>query len=273
MPKSIIVDPKIVRKKSVLKIRDIPLNQYTSDAKAEAKKYGKDNLNQIYKDMFVIREFETSLQFIKQTGSYEGIVYDHKGPAHLSIGQESTVVGQCYLLNTDDHIYGSHRSHGDILAKSLSAIHKLEDTELISIMEKYMNGSALKIVEKEHKGSVKELATLYLLYGTYAEIFGRESGFNKGLGGSMHAFFPPFGVMPNNAIVGGSADIATGAALFKRVNGKPGIVFANIGDASLGCGPTWEALMFATMEQYRTLWDKELGGGLPLIFNFVNNFQ
>ena len=64
----------------------------------------------------------------------------------------------------------------------------------------------------------------FLLYGTLAEIFARKAGFNRGLGGSMHAFFPPFGSMPNNAIVGGSADIAVGAALFKRINRKPGIV-------------------------------------------------
>ena len=40
----------------------------------------------------------------------------------------------------------------------------------------------------------------------------------------MHAFFAPFGIYPNNAIVGGSGSIAPGAALFKRVNRKPGIV-------------------------------------------------
>jgi 2-oxoisovalerate dehydrogenase E1 component len=88
----------------------------------------------------------------------------------------------------------------------------------------------------------------------------------------MHAFFTPFGVMPNNAIVGGSADIATGAALFKRVNKKPGIVIANLGDASMGCGPVWEAMMFAAMDQYRTLWDKEIGGNPPILFNFMDNF-
>ena len=53
----------------------------------------------------------------------------------------------------------------------------------------------------------------------------------------MHAFFPPFGAYPNNAIVGGSADISVGAALFKKVNHKPGLVICNIGDASAGCGP------------------------------------
>ncbi len=112
----------------------------------------------------------------------------------------------------------------------------------------------------------------FALYGTLAEIFGRETGFNRGMGGSMHAFFAPFGSMPNNAIVGGSGDIAVGAALFKRINRKPGIVVANIGDASSACGPVWEGIVVSAMDQYRTLWDKELGGAPPVLFNFFNNF-
>ncbi|GAI64199.1 unnamed protein product, partial [marine sediment metagenome] len=71
------------------------------------------------------------------------------------------------------------------------------------------------------------------LYGVLAEIFGRANGFNKGLGGSMHVFFAPLGSMPNNAIVGGAADISVGAALFKRINRKPGMVICNIGDGSM----------------------------------------
>ena len=63
-----------------------------------------------------------------------------------------------------------------------------------------------------------------------------------------------------------------GAALFKRINRKPGIVIANIGDASMGCGPVWEGMMVAAMDQYRTLWDEEIGGAPPMLFNFMNNF-
>jgi pyruvate/2-oxoglutarate/acetoin dehydrogenase E1 component len=88
----------------------------------------------------------------------------------------------------------------------------------------------------------------------------------------MHAFFTPFGIYPNNAIVGGSGSIAPGAALFKRVNRKPGIVVCNIGDASFSCGPVWEGITFAAMDQYRKLWDQALGGGLPIIFNCMDNF-
>jgi 2-oxoisovalerate dehydrogenase E1 component len=72
--------------------------------------------------------------------------------------------------------------------------------------------------------------------------------------------------------VGGSGDIAVGAALFKHVNKKPGIVIANIGDASASCGPVWEGICFATMDQFRLLWEESHRGGLPLIINFVNNF-
>ena len=179
------------------------------------------------------------------------------------MGQEASSVGQAYLLGKDDFIFGSHRSHGEILAKGLSAIEKLSDPELMQVMETFFDGRILRVVEgKKHEG-VKHLARDFLVYGTLAEIFARETGFHKGLGGSMHAFFTPFGIYPNNAIVGGSADIATGAALFKKVNRKGGIVIANIGDASLGCGPVWEALTFASMDQFKMLWEGAMKGGLP----------
>ena len=272
MPKSIVVDPKEVRKAQKLKIKDIPVNQYKSNFKKELKTFGKEGLKQMYVDMLLIREFELMLNSIKTQGAYQGIEYDHKGPAHLSLGQESAAVGQCVLLDSDDLIFGSHRSHGEILAKCFSAIHKTDDDALMEIMQEFMGGACLKVVERGRHSSVKDLTVDYVIYGTLAEIFARETGFNKGLGGSMHAFFPPFGSMPNNAIVGGSGDICVGGALYKRINRKPGIVIGNIGDASMGCGPVWEGISLAAMDQYRTLWDKEVGGAPPIMFNFFNNF-
>nr|MCU0363283.1 thiamine pyrophosphate-dependent enzyme [Bacteroidales bacterium] len=223
------------------------------------------------RDMVIIREFETMLNTIKTTNEYKGIPYNHPGPAHLSIGQEAAAVGMAYNLDVNDYIFGSHRSHGEILAKGLSAIFRLGDDELLRVMKNYFGGGALRVVEKGFSGSTPELAVRFLLYGALAEIFARENGFNKGLGGSMHAFFTPFGIYPNNAIVGGSGDISVGAALYKKINRKPGIVVCNIGDASMGCGPVWEGICFATMDQYKTLWEGEFRGGLPLIFNFMNN--
>ena len=95
-------------------------------------------------------------------------------------------------------------------------------------METYFDGQCLKIVEKDSKGGVKDLAIDFLIYGTLSEIFGREPGFNKGMGGSMHAFFPPFGVYPNNAIVGGSGDISVGAALYKNAADALRVTLPNI---------------------------------------------
>jgi 2-oxoisovalerate dehydrogenase E1 component len=278
MPKSQFINPDAVRKPGVITIPDIPLNSYVPDFKKEIASLGRERLIGIFRDMTLIREFESMLHAIKITGSYEGIEYTHRGPAHLSVGQESAAVGECVHLGPEDFIFGSHRSHGEILAKCLSAVEKLDEKALMKVMEGYLDGAVLRAVELGRGAAagggsgVKRLAVSFVLFGTLAEIFGKATGFNRGLGGSMHAFFAPFGSMPNNAIVGGSADIAVGSALFKRVNRRPGVVIANIGDASMGCGPVWEGMMLAAMDQYRTLWPKEAGGAPPVMFNFFNNF-
>ncbi len=215
MPRNIVVDPKEVKKCGLLKLNDIKLNQYKSNFKTEAEKYGKEVLKNILVDMLLIRQFESCLNDIKIEGAYHGIQYNHKGPAHLSIGQEAAAVGQSLNLTKDDFVFGSHRSHGEILSKCFSAVHKMSESELENIMSTYMGGRILKVLKLTKYGSVKELALNFVLYGTLAEIFAKETGFNMGLGSSMHAFFAPFGSMPNNAIVGGSSDIAVGAALFQ----------------------------------------------------------
>jgi 2-oxoisovalerate dehydrogenase E1 component len=271
MPKIQFIDPKEVRNPGEVTFKPIPVNQYNRSIEEEKANFSKEDFFNIYQDMVIIREFETMLNEIKIKGEYNSIPYNHPGPAHLSIGQEAAAVGMAYTLGVEDFIFGSHRSHGEILAKGLSAIHKLNDDQLTKIMESHFDGKTFAPVKANFKGSVKGMAVRFLIYGTLAEIFARETGFNRGLGGSMHAFFTPFGVYPNNAIVGGSGDIAVGAALFKKVNRKDGIVVANIGDASMACGPVWEGLVFATMDQFNKLWSDDMKGGLPLIINIMNN--
>ena len=272
MTKSLIVDPSNVRATSSITAPEVPVNAYRPDFKAELKRYGKQGLIDILHDMIAIRQFETMLDSIKKTGAWNGVEYNHRGPAHLSIGQESAVVGQASQLNPDDFLFGSHRSHGEILAKCFSAARKLDPERLEEIMKTFLGGETLGFAEQIGHEDLAELVENFIVYGTVAETFARSAGFNRGLGGSMHAFFAPFGSMPNNAIVGGSADVATGSALFKRINGQPGIVIANIGDASMGCGPVWEAMMMAAMDQYRTLWQDGVSGNPPIWFNFFNNF-
>lgn len=158
--------------------------------------------------MFIIREFETMLNLVKTTGGYNGVEYNNPGPAHLSMGQEAAAVGMAYNLDVDDFIFGSHRSHGEILAKGLRAIEILPEEELKSIMEQFWGGATLEVAKRGFKGgTTKDLGICFLVYGAIAEIFARVTGFNKGLGGSMHTFFTPFGIYPNNAIVGGSGSM------------------------------------------------------------------
>jgi len=273
MPRALFIDPKEARKSGELIFTNIPVNKYQKSLKEEQANFSREDLLRIYRDMVIIREFENMLYTIKTTGEYHGVRYNYPGPAHLSIGQEASAVGQAYLLDKDDYIFGSHRSHGEVLAKGLSAVEKMSFDKLLAIMKNYFHGTILKVIEGKRKNStdIKELAVKFLLYGTLAEIFARETGFQKGLGGSMHVFFTPFGIYPNNAIVGGSAGIAVGAALYKKVNRKKGIVIANIGDGALGCGPVWEAMNLAAMGQFKQLWEEDYKGGLPLIFTFFNN--
>lgn len=272
MPKSLPVEPAQVLKSGTLKFKSIPINQYKRNIKDERALYGDKGLTAMLHDMIVVREFETMLNTFKTMGAWEGIEYNHKGPAHLSIGQEAAVVGQAAALGPEDFIFGSHRSHGEILSKCLSAARKIDDAQLIPIMEAWLDGETFSYAKRMPHTDTFSLAQNFILFGTLAEIFARKAGFERGMGGSMHAFFLPFGSMPNNAIVGGSADIALGSALYKRINKKPGIVIANIGDASMGCGPVWEAMTMASMDQYHTLWPESAGGAPPIMFNFFNNF-
>ncbi len=276
MPKSQYVDPGKAFEPGFIHFEDIPVCQYNKTLAQEKKIYTKEDFMRIYRDMAIIREFETMLNEVKVKSEYNGVAYNNPGPAHLSIGQEASAVGEAYCLDINDFSFGSHRSHGEILAKGLSSIHKLDDTELYDIMKEFLDGTVLNVVEKHMNagGNVKELAINFLLYGALAEVFARTTGFNKGLGGSMHAFFIPFGLMPNNAIVGASAPIALGAALYKRSNHKPGIVISNCGDGATGRGPVLEALNFASMDQITKLWGmdgKYSADGMPILFNVFNN--
>lgn len=275
MPKTMFVNPDEVRAPGKITFQDIPLNVYnkTVGQELEEGNFTKEDLVGIYHDMYVIRTFEEMLHSIKILGKYKEHSFTYTGPAHLSIGEEAYAVGEAYLLDKDDFIFGGHRGHHEIIAKAHSAIKKLSDEELLKIMEEYHGGVQYRVI-REHFDikDVKHLARVFFLYGIMTEIFAKNIGFGHGLGGSMHAFFVPFGIYPNNAIVGASACTATGAALYKKCNQRDGIVVANLGDGSLARGPVWESINFASMDQYTKLWEDGYNkGGLPVIYNIANN--
>ena len=151
MTRSLIVDPTNVRAKGVITAPEIPVNAYEPNFKAELKRHGKQGLIDILHDMIAVRSFETMLNSIKTTGAWNGVEYNHRGPAHLSIGQESAVVGQASQLEVEDFVFGSHRSHGEILAKCFSAARKLDPERLEEIMKTFLDGETLAFAEQVSK--------------------------------------------------------------------------------------------------------------------------
>ena len=135
MPKSMFVDPKEQFAKRTITFEDIPVCEYDKTVKDEKDNFTKEEFMGMYADMVAIREFETMLQTIKQQGEYNGKKFTYPGPAHLAIGEEATAVGQAFTLGVDDFIFGTHRSHHEVIAKALSAIRKLSDDELEKIMK------------------------------------------------------------------------------------------------------------------------------------------
>ncbi len=257
--------PEQLLAKSKITFKDVELNAYDASLESEIARYGKETLVNVYRDMVYLREFERVLECSHKRGL---LGYKFSYASHLSIGQEAVAVGEALALNYEDIIFGTHRSHGEFLAKSLRAIRLMNVQELGGILECYPT-TTYDSIKSTLSGEIRERALDFILYGAYAEIFARKSGLQRGLGGSMHLHFTPFGVYPNNAIVGGSAPLAVGAALYNRINRKDGIVVANLGDGALNCGAVYEAIALATMNQYSTLWREKKG--LPLLFVVSDN--
>jgi len=93
----------------------------------------------------------------------------------------------------------------------------------------------------------------------FAELLGKEAGYCRGKGGSMHIADPDTGNLGANAIVGGSVGLATGAALAARrlANGRVAVCF--FGEGALGQGSLYEVMNLAA------LWK------LPIIYACENN--
>jgi acetoin:2,6-dichlorophenolindophenol oxidoreductase subunit alpha len=93
----------------------------------------------------------------------------------------------------------------------------------------------------------------------FAELLGKESGYCKGKGGSMHIADHANGNLGANAIVGGSTGIATGAAFSSRSRGTDQVAVCFFGDGALGQGLLYEVMNMAS------LWS------LPVVYVCENN--
>ncbi len=93
----------------------------------------------------------------------------------------------------------------------------------------------------------------------FAELLGKEAGYCRGKGGSMHIADHENGNLGANAIVGGSAGIATGAAFSAKRRGTDQVAVCFFGEGALGQGLLYEVMNMAS------LWT------LPVIYVCENN--
>jgi acetoin:2,6-dichlorophenolindophenol oxidoreductase subunit alpha len=102
-------------------------------------------------------------------------------------------------------------------------------------------------ITSTHRGHGHCLAKGAHLNRMFAELLGKEAGYCHGKGGSMHIADTERGNLGANAIVAGSAGIATGAALSakKRASGQVAVCF--FGDGALGQGVLYEVMNMASL--------------------------
>ncbi|MGA2889249.1 MAG: thiamine pyrophosphate-dependent dehydrogenase E1 component subunit alpha [Terracidiphilus sp.] len=114
-------------------------------------------------------------------------------------------------------------------------------------------------ITSTHRGHGHCLAKGASMDRMFAELLGKETGYCKGKGGSMHIADPDTGNLGANAIVGGSIGIATGAAFSSKYLGQGRVAVCFFGEGALGQGLLYEELNMAQ------LWK------LPVVYVCENN--
>ena len=114
-------------------------------------------------------------------------------------------------------------------------------------------------ITSTHRGHGHCLAKGAAIDRTFAELLGKETGYCRGKGGSMHIADHANGNLGANAIVGGSTGIATGAAFSAKQRGTDQVAVCFFGEGALGQGLLYEVMNMAA------LWS------LPVIYVCENN--
>ncbi|MBI4672380.1 MAG: dehydrogenase E1 component subunit alpha/beta [Chloroflexi bacterium] len=181
---------------------------------------------------------------------FEDTIYDLltrnliKGTVHLYAGEEAVAVGAIANFRPGDYITSTHRGHGHCLA----------------------HGAHLAQSDAERQEHLNKMM---------AELAGKETGYSRGRGGSMHIADTAQGNLGATGIVAGNIPVATGAGLalkmqkslapsplspWERGGGEGmGVVLCFFGDGAVNNGIFHESLNMAS------IWD------LPVIYIVENN--
>jgi TPP-dependent pyruvate/acetoin dehydrogenase alpha subunit len=142
------------------------------------------------------------------------------------------------------------------LMPGLTHLYEGEEAVAVGICESLRPGD---YITSTHRGHGHCLAKGAKPDRMFAELLGKEAGYCRGKGGSMHIADPATGNLGANAIVGGSAAIATGAAFSAKKLGNGRICVCFFGEGALGQGVLYEAMNMAQ------LWK------LPVVYACENN--
>ncbi len=170
----------------------------------------KELLTIMYRQIFLIRTFETRCIKLYRSGAIRGYF-------HPYLGEEAIAVGVCAALRKEDYIVSTHRGHGHCIAKGASVDRMV------------------------------------------AELLGKETGYCRGLGGSMHIADITTGNLGANGIVGGGIAMGVGSALGASIRGEDRVTAIFFSDGATSNGVFGESLNLAA------IWN------LPVIFVIENN--
>jgi 2-oxoisovalerate dehydrogenase E1 component len=235
---------------------DIPVFQQNTRLRDHLNKdITSDEAVRLFQTMLYIRAFEEMIIKLKsgKVSPYEG--FNFIGATHLSIGQEAVAAGTMSIIKPDDYITSTHRGHGHSIGKGLYYVYSMDRNKLLKFLG-----------EEESSDSDEQLqarAVEHHIFKTMAELLGKEEGYCRGRGGSMHIADFHAGHLGANAIVGGSMAIASGAGLSSLLLKNKRVTLCMVGDGAINNGICLESMNFAAMPQF--------GEGFPVVFVFENN--
>lgn len=138
----------------------------------------------------------------------------------------------------------------------LAHLYSGEEAIAVGVCEALRRDDYITSTHRGHGHCLAKGASVDLMY---AELLGKEPGYCKGKGGSMHIADQSTGNLGANAIVAGSTGIATGAAFSSKMRGTDQVTACFFGDGALGQGLLYEVMNMAS------LWK------LPIIYVCENN--
>ena len=165
---------------------------------------------------------------------------------------------QMYLRMVKIRVFEDNANELYLAAKMPGLTHMYSGQEAVAvgICEALETSDKITSTHRGHGHCVAKGANFKQMF---CELLGKDEGYCHGKGGSMHIADQANGNLGANAIVGGSAGIATGAALTAKVLGTGDVAVCFFGDGALGQGLLYECMNMAA------LWD------LPVIYACENN--